>query len=106
MLEEVPPAAEDLRCDVGSSATWGRGSVGVVRVRLLPDRRWSQLVDTAVTVLDTVPVRHVVIDDVATRAGVSRSLVYRYLYSLAALLGNDKRQIGRPSLEERVCQEV
>src|SRR3546814_11750233 len=68
MLEEVPPAAEDLRCDVGASATWGRGSVGVVRVRLLPDRRWSQLVDTAVTVLDTVPVRHVVIDDVATRS--------------------------------------
>lgn len=70
----------------------GWGSVRVVRVRLLPDRRWSQLVDTAVAVLDTVPLHDVVIDDIATRAGVSRSLVYRYFSGLDDLLGHARKR--------------
>src|SRR3546814_6709321 len=89
-----------MRIGDWSSVVCSSDLVGVVRVRLLPDRRWSQLVDTAVMVLDTVPVRHVVIDDVATRAGVSRSLVYRYFSSLDELLGHAKRRFlttWRPS---------
>lgn len=77
---------------MGASATWGGGPVRVVRVRLLPDRRWSQLVDTAVAVLDTVPLHDVVIDDIATRAGVSRSLVYRYFSGLDDLLGHARQR--------------
>jgi AcrR family transcriptional regulator len=59
---------------------------------LLPDRRWSQLVDTAVAVLDTVPLHDVVIDDIATKAGVSRSLVYRYFSGLDDLLRHARQR--------------
>ena len=61
-------------------------------IRLLPDRRWSQLVDTAVAVLETVPLHELVIDDIARRAGVSRSLVYRYFSGLDDLVAHARKR--------------
>jgi len=61
-------------------------------IRLLPDRRRSQLVDTAVAVLETVPLHELVIDDIARRAGVSRSLVYRYFSGLDDLVAHARKR--------------
>lgn len=63
-----------------------------MRVRLLPDERWSQLVDTTLEVLELVPPYDVVLDDIATTAGVSRGLVYRYFSGIDDLLGHARRR--------------
>lgn len=92
----------------GSVGTLGGWAVGVVRVRLEPETRWSQLVDTAIEILGEVPAHEVVIDDIAARAGVSRSLVYRYFSGLEDILCHAKQRFFgslHSELGER-CGEV
>lgn len=65
-------------------------------LRLLPEVRWSQLIDTTLEILEEVPGCEVVIDDIAARAEVSRSLVYRYFDGVDDLLQHVQRRFFAP----------
>src|SRR5262245_23450584 len=54
--------------------------------RVPPDARRRQLLDEAARILTDQGIEHLQITEVATRAGVSRPLVYRQFPSRAALL--------------------
>jgi AcrR family transcriptional regulator len=56
----------------------GRVAGGTRRARLDPETRRTQLIDTAVGLLDAQGLGALGVDDVADAAGVSRSLVYAY----------------------------
>lgn len=65
-------------------------------LRLLPEMRWSQLIDTTLAVLEEVPGCEVVLDNIAGRAEVSRSLVYRYFDGVDDLLRHARRRFFAP----------
>jgi AcrR family transcriptional regulator len=57
-----------------------------MRVRLLPEERRSQLIDVTVELLEDVACSDVTVYDIASRAGVSRGLVYRYFSGIEDLV--------------------
>lgn len=71
-----------------------------MRLRLLPEVRSSLLIDTTLGILEEVPGCDVGIDDIAERAEVSRSLVYRYFDGVDDILQHAQRRFFAPLCTE------